>query len=238
MNEEAHTPEADSVRPDEADIAAYLVAHPDFASRHPEAFEAQQISHDTPAAASLIERQVAVLRRTNRELAERFEGLVATARANERRVVELNRVARVMVGAEDVDTMLEALRTCLRDDLAVDRVYIGLTGAVPSQVRGINPLTDDSAADRALTNIFRRGKAVCGPLSASQAEALFATDDDALPTSAAFVPLGQTSVSGVIVLASADPQRFTEDMGTLFVSLFGELLTATLSRLLGPDVIA
>ena len=58
---------------DEDQVAAWLVAHPDFVARHPEAFEAQAIGHDAQGATSLIERQVARLRQTNRELAARFE---------------------------------------------------------------------------------------------------------------------------------------------------------------------
>ncbi|RJS93371.1 DUF484 family protein [Salinisphaera sp. Q1T1-3] len=237
MNE-VQTPATQTPEFDEAEIAAYLVAHPEFARRHPEAFEAQDIAHVTQGAASLIERQVAVLRQTNRELAARFESLVATARANEHRVVELNRVARVMVGATDVDAMLERLIDCLKTDLAVDRVYIGLTGALPAEVARIETLVEDSDAGRALVNTFRRGKPICGEITPTQAAALFPADEASPMASAAAIPLGRQRVVGAIVLASADPGRFTADMGTLFVELFGELLSATLTRLLGAEPMA
>ncbi|HET7312928.1 DUF484 family protein [Salinisphaera sp.] len=220
---------------DESDVAAYLAAHPDFLRRHPETFEAMDVPHASGSAISLIERQVRVLRETNAKIQSRFEELLATARSNHERVVQLNRVARIMAGAVSADAMVEALVACLREHLAVDRVYLGIQGALPADISRIDTLRDDSDASRALTNVFRRGKPICGELSATQAEALFAADDDALMTSAALIPLGSSGVHGAIVLASADPKRFTPEMGTLFVELFGDLLTATLRRLLGAE---
>lgn len=235
MNEAEKQPVSTDL--DEAEVAAYLAAHPDFLRRHPETFEALDVPHASGSAVSLIERQVRVLRDTNAKIQARFEELLATAKTNEDRVVQLNRVARIMAGAVSADAMVEALTVCLRDHLAVDRIYLGIQGALPAEIEQIEKLEEASEAGQALINVFRRGKPICGELSAVQSKALFATDDDALMTSAAFIPLGHNGVHGAIVLASRDPERFTADMGTLFVELFGDLLTATLRRLLGAELL-
>ncbi|MGB7755185.1 MAG: DUF484 family protein [Salinisphaera sp.] len=235
MNEAEKQPVSTDL--DEAEVAAYLAAHPDFLRRHPEAFEAMDVPHASGGAISLIERQVSVLRDTNARIQSRFEELLATARSNEERVIQLNRVARIMAAAVAADPMIEALTRCLHDHLAVDRVYVGIQGALPADVDRIHKLEDGSDASRALTNVFRRGKPICGELSATQSKALFDTDDEALMISAAMIPLGHNGVHGAIVLASADPKRFTPDMGTLFVELFGDLLTATLRRVLGAEAL-
>lgn len=235
MNEAEKQPEV--VDLDEAEVAAYLAAHPDFLHRHPETFEALDVAHETGDAVSLIERQVRVLRDTNRKIQARFEELMNTARDNEQRVVHLNRVARVMVGARSADELVAGLTECVQKHLAVDRVYVGLQGDLPADVHEIHALADGTPASRALTNVFRRGKPICDVFSAEHSAALFATRPDAPMTSAALVPLGSRGVQGAIVLASADPERFTADMGTLFVELFGDLLTASLRRLLGSELL-
>ncbi|KEZ76284.1 DUF484 family protein [Salinisphaera hydrothermalis] len=235
MNEAEKQPV--SIDLDEAEVAAYLAAHPDFLRRHPEAFEAMDVPHASGSAISLIERQVGVLRETNARIQSRFDELLATAKSNEERVIQLNRVARIMAGATAADPMIDALTQCLHDHLAVDRVYVGIQGSLPADIERIHKLEDGADASRALTNVFRRGKPICGELSATQSRALFTTDDDALMTSAALIPLGKNGVHGAIVLASRDPKRFTPDMGTLFVELFGDLLTATLRRLLGAELL-
>lgn len=219
---------------DETEIAAYLASHPDFLHRHPETFEAMDVPHGTGNAVSLIERQVRVLRDTNTEIRARFEKLLATAQSNEERVVQLNRVARILAGAVSTDAMVDALTHCLHDHMGVDRVYIGIRSTLPGDVTRIEALEEASEASKALVNVFRRGKPICGELSAAHAKALFSPDDTVPVTSAAMIPLGG-NIRGAIVLASADPQHFTSEMGTLFPELFGDLLTAALERLLGAE---
>ncbi|ROO28256.1 DUF484 family protein [Salinisphaera orenii] len=224
---------------DEAEIAAYLQAHPDFFDRYPAALEALHVAHDSGNAVSLIERQVGVLRTHNRQLQSRFNELIETARANEQRVVQMNRLAKVLVEAEDAATMVRELDYCMQQHLDVDHIYIGLEGTTAHADGEIHALGSDAEADRALTNVFRRGKPICGPLSADQSEALFATDSHDVPAlaSAAMIPLGSRGVHGALVLASRRPQRFVPEVGTLFLELMGELVTASLQRLLGPDVL-
>lgn len=236
MNEAEKQPSA--VDLDEADVVAYLEAHPDFLKRHLDTLEALDVPHDTGGhAVSLIERQVGRLRETNKKIQARFDELLRTARENEQRVVQLNRVARVMVGASGVDELIAGLVECVQTHLDVDQVYVGLQGELPADVQRIDALIDGSPASQALTNVFRRGKPLCGALSAEQSRALFAADGDDALASAALIPLGRQGVQGAIVLASRDPKRFDEDMGTLFVDLFGQLLTASLRRLLGESLL-
>ena len=44
--------------------------------------------------------------------------------------------------------------------------------------------------------------------------------------SLALVPLGQTSVFGLLAMGSEDPKRFYPDMGTLYLRRIGELCAA------------
>ena len=44
-------------------------------------------------------------------------------------------------------------------------------------------------------------------------------------------PLKDNGVEGLLVLASEDPQRFYQEMGTLYLNWLGELAAATASRL-------
>ena len=98
---------------------------------------------------------------------------------------------------------------------------------------------NDTPAGKALTNVYRRGKPICGPLSEEQSEALFATRSNDVPAlaSAAMIPLGTSGVHGALVLASRKGERFVPDMGTLFLELMGELVTVALQRLLGRETL-
>lgn len=220
---------------DEAELAAYLERHPDFLQRHPQALQAQELRHESGAAVSLIERQASDLRRANQQMQSRLKELIAAARDNELRVQHLNSLARALIAADTPEALVEGLADCLRRELGVDALYIGVTGGDEVAVGGIRPLRRDSAQMHALTNVFRRGKPICGPLTGEQTEALFPDQDDIPPQSAALIPLGDGEVRGVLALASRDSRRFVPEMGTWFLELAGQLVTAACRRHLGAD---
>lgn len=226
---------------DETVVIEYLQQHTDFLQHHPQVLADQVITHDSGAATSLIERQVGVLRANNRELHSRLQELMDMARGNEQRVTRLNNIAKALIGAADGAGFAAALTDCICREMRVNAVYVGLRelpAAIASAAASIEPLPESSPASEAVTHVFRRGKPICGPLSAQQVEALFAGQTDVVVASAAMVPLGTDDVHGALVLASADADYFGPDMGTLFLELLGELVTTGLRRHLGADVLA
>lgn len=229
-----------SVEPvlDAAAVADYLQNHPDFLQRHPDVLAALRLSHDSGTAASLIERQVGLLRDSNRQLQSRLNELIEMARGNEQRVLQLNSLAKALIGAGDTAELVSALADCVKREMDVDAVFIGIRGMdAAGDARGcIHALTRDDPCSKAVTHVFRRGKPVCDALSADQVQALFGDNAPAL-TSAAMVPLGVRDVHGALVLASTEPEHFVPDMGTLFVGLVGELVTTGLRRHLGSHVL-
>lgn len=242
MNEPEQQP---ALELDESEVAAYLQEHPDFLQRYPQVLEVLEFHHQAGAAVSLIERQVASLRRDNKQAHSKLEQLISTARENELRVQHLNALARVLIIAQDSAALVSGLGEFLRREMGVDALFIGLrpSAEATAQADELFALEEGSAQMHAVTNAFRRGKPICGPLSDEQVAALFGGDgqddgqDDVpvAPSSAAMVPLGDDEVRGVLVLGSSDGERFVPEMGTLFLELMGNLLTAAFRRQLGSD---
>jgi uncharacterized protein YigA (DUF484 family) len=215
---------------DEEEVALFLQRKPEFLDRHPEALQALELRHESGRAVSLIERQVVSLRRHNSKLQGHLTDLITTARDNELRVQHLNSLARALIAADSPDTLVEGLRLCLRRELAVDAIFIGIQNDAFEPTQRLQKLTAEGEAFKAVTNAFRRGKPVCGPLNAAQIAALFPDEGENAPQSAAMVPLGEGEVRGVLVLGSRDPKHFVPDMGTLFLELMGELVTTAIRR--------
>lgn len=221
---------------DEADVAAYLQAHPKFLQRYPAVLTALDMRHDAGSAVSLIERQVNVLRDANRELQSRLNELMEMARGNEQRVTQLNSLAKVLVSADRPAELVADLSTCLQREMDVDAVFVGVRSAHDLADGAIRGLAEGDPRTGALTHVFRRGKPICGALSTAQSEALFGGEPPPL-TSAAMIPLGVHGVHGAMVLASCDAERFVPEMGTLFLELMGELVTTALRRHLGAEML-
>lgn len=221
----------------EHEVHAYLAKHPDFIRRHMELLETLEVPHASGGAASLIERQVEVLRGRNRKAQEKLDELIAIARDNEWRVQHLNSLAQTLIRADSVAELVRGLREFLDQKLGVGALFIGVAAEDDQLSGGIQSLPEGSALRNAVDDVFRRGHPICGPLGKAQIEALFPEAGDIAPHSAALVPLGDGEVHGALVLASGDAERFVPEMGTLFLGLMGELVTAACRRHLGESVI-
>lgn len=222
---------------DEAEVSAYLQAHPDFLNRHPELLATLAVPHDCGNAASLIERQVEVLRRSNQQTRERTNDLIAAARDNEWRMQQLNKLAQVLIGTESGADVARALSAFLTRELDVDAVHIALVADAEALPDAMQALTEEGANKAAVDDVFRRGHPICGRLDAAQVRVMFPESEEAVPQSAALIPLGEGEVRGVLTLASRDAERFGPAMGTLFLGQLGELVTAACRRHLGATVI-
>ncbi len=209
---------------EEQEIIDFLTKHPDFFSRHVDVLADLPVRHATGPAVSLIERQVGVLRDRNTRLQERLDLLLAAARDNESRVIAVNHLARNLIQADSLTSVVAGLTESLHTDFEVDGVCVALFGPLP-QVDG--PLwLSRAATEPVLSDFFRQGRIECGPLSADLKALLFPRHSEL--QSGALVPLDRINPLGLLAIASTDFQRFTPDMGAMFLELTASLAAAAL----------
>lgn len=226
---------------DDGRVAEYLRAHPDFLLRHPSVLASIDVPHPIAEGpvTSLIERQVAVLRERNARLEERLAELLRTARDNERVGARLLALGRGLLEADSLDSVLATVREALLNEFAADEVAWRLvdTGdgarAADEPARFARP---GDPAVRQFDEFLRRGEPVCGAVTTEQQEALFGESARRL-ASVALVPVQAGRALGVVGLGSTDPGHFRDDMGTLFLSQLGELVSAGVAAHLGETPI-
>ena len=114
---------------DEDVIAKYLSTHPDFFQRHAELLATIQVPHGA-GTASLIERQVAILREKSRDLEEQLNGLIRTARGNEQIVTRLQRFTLELMRADGIDDVIGTCQDVLREDFNADFVTLKISVAM------------------------------------------------------------------------------------------------------------
>lgn len=211
----------------EREVAAYLRSHPDFLSRHSELLDAIELRHKAGSAVSLIERQVDILRTRNQRLEEKLERLVDAARDNEKRTDSVLKLARTLIRAPSLAGVAAGLARCMREDFAIEETFVGIASSQLRRhdIEGLHPLEPEGKIARAFENFWRTRLIECGPLSEARAKLLFPKAAK-LPESAAVIPLEKDKSLGMLVLASADPQRFQPRQGKLFLELTAELLAA------------
>ena len=210
---------------DEHVVLEYLAANPRFFDDNPQVLESVELLHASAGAASLIERQVQVLRERNEKLRLRLHNLAKAARANELRVKHINRLATDLMQADTAAAIVDLLKRALQRDFAVDASYIGLYASQP--VEGAATIGRDDPLRGELRNLIRTGIIECGPASEHRAKLLFG---DPPIQSAAVMPLDRCDPIGVLAVGSLDPNRYQPEMGTLFLDLIAGLTSAALRR--------
>jgi len=217
----------------EDDIVDFLINRPDFFERHAELLASVQLSsgHGNRAI-SLQERQAGLLR-------DKIKGL-------ETRVVEMIRHGQdnlVLAGKMQLWTR-KLLQTVNARDVPQAIVH-GLTSEfqIPQAALKVwavhGTYAGESFATGASTDAQTFAASLHTPYCGANSgfEAASWLPEAALAQSLALIALRvevDAPVSGLLVLASPDAQRFHSGMGTEFLERLGDLASAALSRLREP----
>lgn len=220
---------------DEAAVASYLSATPEFFDRHAQLLAKIRLP-DTRGGAStvsLLERQVEVLRERNRQLERKVKDFVDVARENDALGARVLSMARRLIAAGDEAAVIAAIEAALREDFEAGQSVLVLTaGQAPEGVaesRFLRVVPAEHPALRTFETLFNAGKPRCGQLRDSQREFLFGADA-ATVGSVALVPLGDKGSIGLLACGSHDAQRFNPTMSTDFLAHIGDLIAAALTR--------
>ena len=220
---------------DEAAVASYLAARPEFFDRHAQLLAKIRLP-DTRSGAStvsLLERQVEVLRERNRELERKVKDFVDVARQNDALGTRVLAMARRLIAANDHASAVAAIESALREEFGAGQSVLVLTAArAPAGVaesRFLRIVRAEAPELRSFDTLFSAGKPRCGQLRDSQREFLFGGDAGEIG-SVALVPLGGKGGLGLLACGSHDSHRFNPTMSTEFLAHIGELIAAALAR--------
>jgi len=211
-------------------VASYLRKNPDFLDDHPDVLEILEINHQSGAAVSLIERQVEQLRASNEGMSKQLNRLVQVASENEQLMSRLHQLTLELMSISSRQEFFTHLGNCLLNDFGADILQICLfdqetASAAGEDVIGIQ--ADDPELKQFQANLDK-GQTVCGRLSESKLDFLFGSKARWVQ-STALIPLGENGADGMMAIGSSDQARFYPGMGTLFLDLLANVISATLA---------
>lgn len=220
------------IKDTEREMVRYLRDHPDFFERHPELLADMLLPHDTGGAVSLLERQVSVLREQRDDYKKKLQQLIQTAQANEQLNNHVNALILALLDATSLEEVLHIVQTRLASDFDAEAVVVRLFNTGHPTMKRLPELVDWSEPVLgAFEKVIAGRKPVCGALKPGQLDALFSEQSDNI-VSAALIPLVESVNSskcyGLLAIGSPDRNRFRADMGTVFLSQLGKVLTRVL----------
>jgi|SRR5687767_6891818 uncharacterized protein len=204
------------------EIARFLRTHPQFFDQHPDLLESIHVPHPYGGRAiALSERQTVALREKVKLLEGKLAEIIRFAEENDAISEKVHRLSVALAGARDFPALAHSLYFHMREDFAVPHVALRVWGkSVPV----------DFAEAQAVSEEQRRQAETmatpqCGAATGNAFAPWFAEASEHV-RSLALVPLGQTTVFGLLALGSEDPRRFFPEMGTLYLRRIGELCAA------------
>lgn len=216
------------------DVAHYLSRHSDFFEQHPHLLPQMQLPHlHDGQAISLVERQSMMLRERVKTLESRVAEMVRHGQENDVIADKLVHWARELLSETDES----ALPTTVTEQLkyVFDVPYVGLR---LWHTRAELGWLDCAKSVEGDTLSFADSIRVpfCGPNVGFEAASWL--QDNGAAKSVALLPLraqdnegADPQTFGMLVMGSADPDRFHSKMGTAFLERIGELASAALARL-------
>lgn len=218
---------SDDVTPvSEEQVIIYLRNHPDFFEQHGHLLSELHLRHDSGGAVSLVERQVAILRERNMVMRRRMNELMQTAKYNDELFAKTRTLTLELLRVDSWHELNEVLATYVLTDFHADFVCCHLAGT------DVNLDHIKSHSGSLPHERFVRGNyPVCSALRVEELTALFPTVAHDGQGSAVLAPLTAEGPDGCLAIGSRDPQSFTPDMDTLFVTYIAEVLSRVVERL-------
>ena len=225
QTERREVPNADSV-------LKFLTHNPDFFNQHSDVLPRLSIPHDSGQAASLIEKQVSVLRNKCCTLENSLRDLISVARENEQLHQRLHGLIQDIITASSIDDVVSLTHDSMLENFNADSVRVVL---VSSEKQSEKPsdylhMLDTDPGLALFNDIFKKGETRCGELGDAQKHVIFGANAEDV-ASAAVIPLVHNRKLGLVVLASKDESRFAIGKGVMFLNQFGEVLSRRIDSL-------
>ncbi len=214
-------------------VSEYLRSHPDFWSDKLELLAEIKLPHDAGGqTVSLIERQVAVLRKRNVEVRHRLNQLIENARKNDVLFEKTKRLTLSLLSTQQLDDCLDALFFGLQHEfdihfsqvLIISEMAQNISVPANKQAR----LVEQSQVDEYLPKIIKNRRAICGQLDKSEKDFIFGSKASEIGSTAIAPLYFENQTIGAIAIANRDPDFYRSSMNTLFLNYIADILSRLL----------
>lgn len=191
-------------------VAEYLRSHPEYFRDHPDLLRDIIIPHDTgPGVASLIERQVGMLRGQCAQLEQELDLRRARAGVQRTLLQGVLGAAQKVLRSRSADGAYGTVARCLRQDYAADevRVYVFRDGETGTPGDGVRFLARSAKLKYLFIELLNRNKPLCGSLQDQHIRLLFQAAEDHV-ASTLVVPLRHPDWEGLVAVGSREHGRY------------------------------
>lgn len=213
----------------EEDVANFLNQNREFFHVFPNLLNELSIPHpETGKAVSLLERQIYQLRKQRDALQIEVDTLINVAGENGQLFQKVKAFTKALMAARSEQEAVDCIVEEMKQRFEVEEVNL-VTWEVPQTgLHGMTQLGLSQNWVQTLKQTLQPEEPVCGLLENAWQKGLFHSPE--AMQSVCLLPLGEQRVWGVLALGSTT-DRFKPDLGTYFLKIMAEMVTARLSHL-------
>ncbi len=211
------------------EVVEYLDQNRKFFHACPNLLDELSIPHPkTGKAVSLLERQVFQLREQRDSLKIEIDSLKNIAGENGQLFLKVQVFTKNLMATQTDQAAVDCIYQSMKELFQVEHVAM-VSWEMPSTcLKGLSQLGVSQTWADTLKTSLELNKPACGFVDKEWKKGLFHTQ--AAMKSVCFLPLGDESVWGVLALG-AQTERFNPDLGTYFLTMMSELISAKLNHL-------
>ncbi|VAW48689.1 Protein of unknown function DUF484 [hydrothermal vent metagenome] len=210
------------------EVVNYLDQNRKFFHACPNLLDELSIPHPkTGKAVSLLERQVFQLREQRDTLKIEVDTLLDIAGENGQLFLRVQTFTKRLMAAQTEQAALDCIYEQMTSLFEVEHIAM-VSWNVPKQcLQGLSQLGVSQTWSETLKSSLKANQPVCGFVENEWQKGLFHTQESM--KSVCLLPLGECNVWGVLALGS-QTERFNPDLGTYFLAMMSELISAKLSH--------
>ena len=205
------------------DVAAYLLANPDFFVDRDSLLLKIQVPHKSKGTISLVEKQLDVIRDRQKETKRQLKVFVENAERNKEIFDKSRKLILSMMAAKKSSEFFAALEKGLKRDFRC-KVNSLIVFGEPKQINHFTSRLPAASARKYVGPLLGSKAPTLGMLRPREQDFLFQAQSEKVK-SAAVLPIRDKNKSlGMLAIGSSDSEYFTPDMDVLFISFIAETL--------------
>jgi len=205
------------------DVAAYLLANPDFFVDRDRLLLKIQVPHKSKGTISLVEKQLDVIRDRQKKTRRQLKEFVENAERNKEIFDKSRRLILSMMAAKQSSKFFAALEQGLKRDFGCKANSLVVFGK-PKQINHFTSRIPAESARKYVGGLMQSKRPTLGALRPREQDFLFRDQSEKVKSAAVLTIRDKNKHLGMLAIGSSDQEYFTPDMDALFINFIAETL--------------
>jgi hypothetical protein len=205
------------------DVAAYLLANPDFFVDRDRLLLKIQVPHKSKGTISLVEKQLDVIRDRQKKTRRQLKEFVENAERNKEIFDKSRKLILSMMAAKRSSEFFAALEKGLKRDFGCKVNSLVVFGK-PKQINHFTSRIPAESARKYVAALMQSKVPTLGTLRPKEQNFLFRDQSEKVKSAAVLTIRDKNKYLGMLAIGSSDTEYFTPDMDSLFINFIAETL--------------